>query len=236
MIADDAPRFLVVEFAVSGTARFLSHAETLRVFQRALVRANVNMQYTCGFNPRPKLSLPLPRSVGLETDADLLCIRLDAAETTVDSGRLKQDLAAQMPQGFEVLSVEAESRRMTFQPQQVTYLLRLRPMSEYETKTLMSTACRLTESRTLNIRRWDGEPGGKSRMLDVRPFIESIKVEAPNVIVCCKVSGDGSIRVDEILGLLELDVSMLAAPVRRTAVKWEIITKHRQDNCQILQH
>jgi hypothetical protein len=172
----------------------------------------------------------------VETDADLLCIRMDPAETTVDSGRLKQDLAAQMPQRFEVLSAKTESHRMTFQPRQVTYLFRLRPMSEYETKTLTSTACRLTESRALNIRRWHGEPGGKSRMLDVRPFIESIKVEAPNLIVCCKVSGDGSIRVDEILGLLELDVSMLAAPVRRTAVKWEKITKHRQDNCQILQH
>jgi len=220
MIAESAPILLVVEFAVRGPARFLSHAETLRVFQRALLRANVKMHYTHGFNPRPRLSLPLPRSVGLETDADLMCVGLEPVQTTVDRAALKHDLEAQMPQGFQVLSVKTETRKVTFHPQQVTYLLTLNPMAEHGRATLANAANALIESPALNIRRRHADLPSKSRTLDVRPFIESIKVEGPNVTVCCKVSGAGSIRVDEILGLLNVDVNMLAAPVRRTAVEW----------------
>ena len=67
---------LVIKFKLSGSLRFLSHAEMLKVFQRACVRAGIKIQYSQGFNPRPKLSLPLPRSVGVETDEDLLCLRV----------------------------------------------------------------------------------------------------------------------------------------------------------------
>jgi len=225
MTVENTPALLVVEFAVRGLARFLSHAETLRVFQRALVRAKVNVGYTCGFNPRPRLSLPLPRSVGLETEADLMCVRLEPAGTTADSLRLKRDLAAQLPQGFELLSVKTESRRATFQPRQVTYLLRPTPATEHESRTLTNAADAIIKSPSLKIRRQHAEQPAKTQTVDVRPFIESIRIEPPNMVVCCKISRGRSVRVDEILRLLELDADMLAAPVRRTDVKWEKITK-----------
>lgn len=65
---------LAVRFKVEGSLRFLSHAETLRLFQRACVRAGLALRYSEGFNPHPKLSLPLPRSVGVESDDELLCL------------------------------------------------------------------------------------------------------------------------------------------------------------------
>jgi hypothetical protein len=46
-------------------------------------------------------------------------------------------------------------------------------------------------------------------------------VDEGAVIVECSVSSAGSIRVDEILKLLELDTEKLAGPIRRTAVGWQ---------------
>ena len=63
---------LVVKFRISGSLSYLSHRETMTMFDRALVRAQVKLKYSEGFNPRPKLSLPLPRSVGIASDAELL--------------------------------------------------------------------------------------------------------------------------------------------------------------------
>jgi len=51
--------------------------------------------------------------------------------------------------------------------------------------------------------------------------LKSIRISEGAVIVECKVSSAGSIRVDEILKLLELDAEKLAGPIRRTAVEWQ---------------
>ncbi|MBN2271219.1 MAG: DUF2344 domain-containing protein, partial [Sedimentisphaerales bacterium] len=63
---------MLLKFRIWGNLRFLSHAETMKVFQRACARAGLDVAHTEGFNPRPRLSLPLPRSVGVESDEELL--------------------------------------------------------------------------------------------------------------------------------------------------------------------
>ena len=76
--------------------RFLSHAETIRVFQRACVRAGVQIAYSQGFNPHQKMSLVPPRSVGVESNDDLLCLwlkgvkrirQIHRSELTLTEGR-----------------------------------------------------------------------------------------------------------------------------------------------------
>ncbi|MHC4594604.1 MAG: TIGR03936 family radical SAM-associated protein, partial [Planctomycetota bacterium] len=109
----DAKSILVlVKFKIRGNMRFLSHAEVLKVFQRACVRTGIKMQYSQGFNPRPRLSLPLPRSVGVETDNDLLCLRIDRG-TSAQAHKsisdlctsMKTKLSEQLPENFELVSV-----------------------------------------------------------------------------------------------------------------------------------
>jgi len=56
--------------------------------------------------------------------------------------------------------------------------------------------------------------------VDVRPFLKSIKLDSKGVTVECKISPVGSIRVDEILKLLGLDVKQLAQPIRRSSVQY----------------
>ena len=75
---------VLIKFSVRGSLRFLSHAETLRVFQRACVRAGIEIQYTEGFNPRPKLSLGLPRTVGVESEDDLVQLKVHSRQRTED--------------------------------------------------------------------------------------------------------------------------------------------------------
>ena len=72
----------------------------------------------------------------------------------------------------------------------------------------------------LNIERTVNSKGA-TRKIDVRGFLNSISIEADKISVECKFGNSGSIRVNEILKLLELDVNKLSAPVRRTRVCWE---------------
>ena len=47
---------LRVRYAKRGRARFTSHRDFSRAFERALRRAAVPMAYSSGFNPHPRIS------------------------------------------------------------------------------------------------------------------------------------------------------------------------------------
>ena len=66
-----------------------------------------------------------------------------------------------------------------------------------------------------------GAENSKFKNIDVRPFLKSIELDDAVITVECKISLTGSIRLDEILELLELDYGMLSAPIRRTRVQWQ---------------
>ena len=195
----------------------------LRVFQRACVRAGIRICHSEGFNPRPKLSLPLPRPVGVESDDELLCLRVDRDLTPAlrkaDERRIKEELAAQLPDGCQLLSVSIAGAGKSFQPCSATYVLPVR--QEYLNETLQATVERLLRSESLGVRRRTDAKGSRVKNVDVRSFLKSIELDNRGIIVECRISPAGSIRVDEILGLLELDENKLAAPIRRTNVQWQ---------------
>ena len=220
---------LVIKFRLSGTLRFLSHAETLRVFQRACVRARINIQYSQGFNPRPKISLPLPRPVGVESDDELLYLRLDKSiraqehKNTSNADDLyssiKDNLSAQLPEGCELISVNLARAGRSFQPSSATYIFTVK--SEYFNENLRVRIEQLLASENLKIHRQTDKKSPKVKNVDVRVFLESIKMDGRSIIVECNINPAGSIRIEEILRLLELDEGKLALPIRRTKVQWK---------------
>jgi len=227
--ASNETMLLAVRFKVEGSLRFLSHAETLKLFQRACVRAGLRIRYSEGFNPRPKLSLPLPRPVGVESDDELLCLRVerdplpeadipDESAAPDQESRIKAALARQLPEGCELLSVGTLPAGASFQPRSATYVLPVR--REYSSKELEATVERVLANEHLPLQRPIDESGSKFKNVDVRGFLKSIKLEDASIIVECEIRPDGSVRVDELLKLLGLDEAALAAPIRRTNVQW----------------
>jgi radical SAM-linked protein len=216
--AEPGARLVLVKFKVGGNMRFLSHAETLKVFQRACVRAGMKVQYTQGFNPRPKLSLPLPRAVGVASDDELLCVRVDR---NVSESRIKARLPEQLPAGFELASVRVAEVGLSFLPGSATYVLPVR--HEYVTAELQARIERILASERLDLQRRIGPDvrGAKFKTVDVRSFLKSIELEADCIIVECNISSAGSIRIEEILRLLGLDMDKLAAPIKRTGIRWQ---------------
>jgi len=223
--------FVLVRFKVLGNLRFLSHSETVEVFRRACVRAGLQVQYTEGFNPHLKLSLPLPRSVGVESDDELLCLRI--RKSSPDTEQLKAALAGQLPAGIELFSVTTSKTKPPLQPCDATYLLDVQP--EYATEQLKTKIEQLLASKSLNLDRYIDAKGTKLKNVDVRRFIKSIVFADKEtgqgtatdgkmtfrIVVECEISPAGSIRVDEILKLLGLDIGNLASPVRRSTVRWQ---------------
>ncbi len=212
---------MLIKFGVRGGLRFLSHAETVKVFQRACVRAGIEVQYSEGFNPRLKLSLPLPRSVGVESDDELLCIKVAKGSGDISElcSLIKSGLGKELPAGIELAGVEAAKGKVSFEAASARYILAVR--QEYAGEELKAKIEKLMASESFIIERYYEAGSSKFKRVDAREFIKSVTIQGSSVNVECKISSAGAIRVEEILKALALEAWQLAEPVRRTNVVWQ---------------
>lgn len=185
-----------IRYAIEGDLRFISHQDTLRLFKRALARADLPVRHTQGFNPRPRMTIALPRPVGVASDDELLIIELDA---DVPPDDLLARLAPQMPAGARLLSawrLADGDRRL---PHEVEYRLPLDAMNVAE--LALSAAHMMAASQLVATR--PGEQGG-SRTVDIRPFLVSAVVRDGALHWVQAVSQRGTARVGEVLEALGL--------------------------------
>ncbi len=189
----------------------------MRLFQRACTRAGVQLRYSQGFNPRPKLSLPLPRTVAVESEDDLLCIYVDSSSEDIDTEKLEREITNQLPPGCEIVSVEIVKEKISFIPSAVTYVLPLKP--EFLDEKLKNRVDELMAEESINVTRTIAAKA-KVRNIDVRGYLRSVDFDREDVIVNCNITPSGTIRVDEIFSLLGLDQDKLTAPIRRRNIEW----------------
>lgn len=214
----DRPLTAVVTFAASGNACFLSHAQLVRVFERACIRARVPLAYSQGFNPHARMSLPLPKSVGLAVTEDVLCLRLAAAppeDPFTAAGSLQRLLQDQLTEGLVLGQVNLVEGKLTLYPRCVTYHFSVRAHPSREERR-----CDVLAARTWPMERLRGEGcGGKT--VDVRPYLEDVTVTPEGLDVYCHITSTGSIRVDELAKLFYIDITEMQSPVTRTEVRWQ---------------
>ncbi|MGM0606812.1 MAG: TIGR03936 family radical SAM-associated protein [Candidatus Muiribacteriota bacterium] len=60
----------ITGFKVKNDFKFVSHLDTVKMFERLLRKYNVSLIYSAGFSPHPKISIPVPRPVGVESRAE----------------------------------------------------------------------------------------------------------------------------------------------------------------------
>lgn len=118
-LAASAPRHrLMLQLSVEGDLRFISHRDTIRMLERALVRADLPMAYSQGFNPRLRLSLPVPRSVGMASEDDGVVVELTQP---CPPQEVSDKLNEQLPAGAEILAAHHVAEGQKPRPRSVSY-------------------------------------------------------------------------------------------------------------------
>ncbi len=90
-----------LRYAKRGRARFTSHRDFSRAFERALRRAGVPMAYSSGFSPHPRISYANASPTGAATEAEYLEIGL--AEVC-DPEKVRAALDHTLPTGLDVVA------------------------------------------------------------------------------------------------------------------------------------
>lgn len=96
-------------FSKTGRARYISHLDLMRTFQRAFARAKVPIKHTEGFNPHPFVSIALPLSVGYSSQCEILEFGL-LEGTAPDT--VPERLTAVMPEGIVIHQCYPAERKL----------------------------------------------------------------------------------------------------------------------------
>jgi len=87
-------------FHKKGDMVFISHLDLVRVFERAIRRANIPVGYTQGFNPRPMMSFATALSLGVASDGEYMDIQLSEE---LDADSFTDRLNNVLPEGLKVI-------------------------------------------------------------------------------------------------------------------------------------
>ncbi len=93
---------LRVKLSRGEEIKFISHLDIMRLWERALCRAQIPLAYSEGFSPHPRLSLAAPLPVGVTSEAefmDVFVLKL------VSPHWFATAVSQQLPPGIEILGV-----------------------------------------------------------------------------------------------------------------------------------
>ena len=90
---------LRVRFSRGEELKFISHLDTMRLWQRALKRAEMPLAYSEGFNPHPRLSMAAPLQIGVTSEAELMDVFFNG---WVSPHFFTMSMSQQLPHGIEI--------------------------------------------------------------------------------------------------------------------------------------
>jgi radical SAM-linked protein len=208
-----------IKFSKTGKIRWTSHRDVARMWERAFRRIDLQLAYSEGFSPRPKVSFGLALSTGHESLAEYLDLEL-LGEPDVAS--LPARLSAALPEGIDVIAAGVIDDRRDSLQHEVTSCswelvaagATLPQLRELAAKALAADAIIITRTRK-------GQPADD----DVRPAILAVDVlDSPEPAdddgrPCVRITAElatqpRGLRPAELLAAL--DPSLEEVRVRRT--------------------
>ena len=109
----------VIRFQKTGVICYTSHLDIMKVFKRSFKRAGINLAYSQGFNPHPKMGFAQPLSLGYESLDEYIefetadAASMPGAVTATDKEEILEKMRELMPGGLELLTIEEARHNKT---------------------------------------------------------------------------------------------------------------------------
>jgi radical SAM-linked protein len=160
---------LRIRFGRGVQVKFISHLDIIRLWYRALRRAAIEIAYSEGFNPHPKISVAAPLALGVTSQAELMDIYTTGF---ISSHLFANCLSQQLPPGIEIIQVYHITSALPSLQAQMRYAeyrvtVETEKGAEYITEMLTSL---LAQARL----PWQHQRDTGFRSYDLRALIDSL--------------------------------------------------------------
>ena len=103
-----------IKFSKVGDLMYISHLDLARTMQRIILRSGIDIWYSEGFNPQPKMVFAVPLPTGVESNCELLDIKLNSYMSNEEiKNRLNDNFPEQM-RVLEVYSPEVKFKEISY--------------------------------------------------------------------------------------------------------------------------
>ncbi|MGC9028092.1 MAG: TIGR03960 family B12-binding radical SAM protein [Desulfomonilaceae bacterium] len=208
-----------LQYGKKGPMSLLGHHDIERAFHRAFRRVGLNLAYSQGFHPHPRMRFSPPTGLGIESECEFVDFDLVGYEE--ESGRLLETLKSALPEGiYPVSLVETPLNEPPFSAklQYVTY--QIVAQDHVSLDALEAGVREFHESTSFvmsDVRK------GKRRSRDLKTWIARLERRDNTLEMVLKTSPAGSVNPREaartILGLTPAQA--LSLKITKTAVSVE---------------
>jgi radical SAM-linked protein len=196
---------LRISFDRGEELKFLSHLDLLRLWERAFRRAKIELTYSEGFTPHPKISVAAPLSVGVTSKAELMDIFLSE---WLSPSSFNDHIKVQLPLGLQITNVEIvglDEPSLQSRVHFAEYIVESK--SEIGSEEIGSSIKSLLSASSIP---WQHQRDTGCRSYDLRPLVDDIWVVNTEELSCtigmrllCSTKGAGRPeQVAKALGLL----------------------------------
>ena len=193
---------LRIRFCRGEVLKYISHLDILRLWQRALNRAEIPVAYSEGFNSHPRMSLAVPLPIGVTSQAELMTV---FCNRRVSPHFFTTAVNRQLPLGIGILHVYPVVLNMPSLQSQVRYA---EYQVEIETeKRQKDIEAALTGLLALENLPWQHRRDNSIRNYDLRALVDDLWLVEWHRCACtigmrlrCDNSGSG--RTEQVTAAL----------------------------------
>jgi radical SAM-linked protein len=160
---------LRIRFQRGQELKFISHLDIIRLWQRAINRADITIAYSEGFNPHPRLSLAVPLALGMTSEAELMDVFL---ARWISPHSFTELMNRQLPPGIEIMQTYQIAPAMPSLQSQVRFAeYKVELETEKEQKEVESAISSLL---ALDHLPWQHQRDTGPRHYDLRVLIDDL--------------------------------------------------------------
>ena len=185
------------------TLRYSSTLDLQKIWERSLRRAKINITYTQGFHPHPKMQIALPLPLGFISQVEVIDIWID---DDLNSNQIKKQLYNKLPYGLKIksiLEIESTSNSFVNQIKSVSYKVKINSKN-LNFEEFQNRINQFIEKKTIHRTRM-------KKSYDLRPLVNSLllvsdKNSSIYLLMNLSAKAGKTGRPDEIVDELGLDI------------------------------
>ena len=206
-------KLIRVKYKKEDEMIFISHLDLQRLLQRAFRRAKINLSYSEGFNPHPKMSYGNALALGVESQGEYVDIEI---EDDIEVKEFLERINEQLPDGIKFVKgqeIDPETPSLSSIIVYGEYIFNIDLEVPLSKEFVKSRVLNFVKSKEIIITKKNKK--GKKVEVDIRPMIRNFDLVSldDNRVTFVSTIATGSkanlninILIPQILDMLNLDM------------------------------
>lgn len=202
---------ILCKFTKLGYLKFISHLDLVDLFQRTLFQNKVDVKFSEGFNPHPRMSIAYPLPLGIESNSEYMEIYLNSK---IDLKDFLIKMNERLPQGIKIVEAKYDDdESISNKVKSVVYAFKLLNTFYYKNKDI-DIAKELDKINAMDIVEIERKrKKGKKRIFvkeNAKDYLNRLELKDEAIYAYIKMSEQGSLKPALVFDILNnyTDISM----------------------------